>query len=104
MASKKCVVVLIGSETSQRPWIKHEIRRAWETKKGLLGIYIHNLKCMSAGLCSKGPNPFTNWTVGSQSLASLVSCYDPPALDAYHRIARSLSSWVAIAIDEARSR
>lgn len=44
MCNKTCAVVLLGSETSQRPWVNHEIKRAWETKKGLLGIYIHGLE------------------------------------------------------------
>jgi hypothetical protein len=104
MRSKTCVIVLIGSETSQRPWVKHEIKRAWEMKKGLFGIYIHNLKCMNIGLCSKGLNPFTSWDIGSQSMASLVTCYDPPAGDTYNHIDANLQKWVSSAVGQARAR
>lgn len=37
---KRCVIVLIGSETANRWWVQHEIKRAWELNKGLFGIYI----------------------------------------------------------------
>ncbi len=45
MKYKRCVIVLIGTETYSRPWIKYEIEKAWNDGKALLGIYIHNLKC-----------------------------------------------------------
>jgi len=31
---KRCFIVLVGSETASRKWVKHEIKRAWELKKG----------------------------------------------------------------------
>ncbi len=34
-------VVLIGSETADRPWVNYEIRRSHELGMGLLGIHIH---------------------------------------------------------------
>lgn len=101
---KRCVIVLIGSETAHRKWVKHEIRRAWELKKGLFGIYIHNLKCPRAGTCSRGPNPFLNWDVDGQSMANLVTCYDPTSWDAYGEISRSLEYWVSSAISAAQYR
>ena len=36
-------VVLIGTLTSQRPWVKYEIEQSLARKNGLLGIYIHHL-------------------------------------------------------------
>ena len=36
MKYRRCVVVLIGSETASRKWVKHEIKRAWELKEGAL--------------------------------------------------------------------
>lgn len=101
---KRCVIVLIGSETANRKWVKYEIKRAWELKKGLFGIHIHNLRCPRTGTCSKGPNPFSNWNVNGQSMANLVSCYDPSAWDAYGDISRNMASWVAQAIDAAKHR
>ena len=37
-------VVLIGTETSNRRWVKYEIQKSYEKGNGLLGIYIHNIK------------------------------------------------------------
>lgn len=101
---KRCVIVLIGAETVNRKWVKYEIKRAWELKKGLFGIYVHNLRCLRTGTCSKGANPFNNWNVNGQSMASLVSGYDPSAWDAYGDISRNMSSWVAQAIESAKYR
>lgn len=101
---KRCVVVLIGSETSTRPWVKYEISRAWELKKGLFGIYIHNLKCPRTGTCAKGLNPFNAWNVGGVSMATRVSCYDPSSWDAYGEISRNMESWVSNAISAAKYR
>jgi hypothetical protein len=83
MRYKTCVVVLIGTETAARPWVKLEIKRAWEMKKGLLGIHIHNLKCMrTRTVCSKGSNPFNAWNIGTKPMANYIAVYDPPANDA----------------------
>lgn len=104
MKYKRCVIVLIGSETAHRPWVKYEIKRAWELKKGLVGIYIHNLKCPRRGTCAKGTNPFDNWNIGNQSMANLITCYDPSSWDAYGEISRNLQNWVASAIAQASYR
>jgi hypothetical protein len=101
---KRCVIVLIGSETASRYWVRHEIKRAWELKKGLFGIYIHNLKCPRTGTCSKGANPFGAWNVSNQSMANLVTCYDPNTWDAYGEISRNLATWVSQAIEAAKYR
>jgi hypothetical protein len=36
--------VLIGAETSTRPWVRYEIQKSYERGNALLGIYIHNIK------------------------------------------------------------
>lgn len=104
MSYRRCVIVLIGSETATRPWVKYEIKRAWELRKGLFGIHIHNLKCPRNGTCAKGANPFSQWDVGDQSMANLVSVYDPSTSDAYGDISRNLQGWVAGAIAQAKAR
>lgn len=35
-----CLVVLIGSTTSTRKWVKYEIQKAYELNKGIVGIYV----------------------------------------------------------------
>ena len=36
-------VVLIGAETYDREWVKHEIKRSYELGKGMLGIFVHSV-------------------------------------------------------------
>ena len=95
MKYRSCVVVLVGSETANRPWVKYEIKKAWKDGKGLVGIHIHNLKCPRNGTCSQGPNPFEQF---GWELSSRVKCYNPSSYDAYNDIAKNLESWFDEAI------
>ena len=40
LSGRSCAVVLIGRQTANRKWIDYEIKKAWNDKKGLVGIYI----------------------------------------------------------------
>lgn len=104
MKYKRCVIVLIGSQTAAREWVKYEIRKAWVEKRGLFGIYIHNLKDPRTGTSTKGANPFDVWQIDGRSMASYVPCYDPNYLNAYGDIKTNLQSWANMAITQARSR
>src|SRR5665213_1663290 len=42
MQRSECVVVLIGAATATRPWVLYEINKAWNDRKGVFGIHIHN--------------------------------------------------------------
>lgn len=55
-------VVLIGEKTSERPYVKHEIRESHNRGNGLLGIYIHKLKNQRGEKSYKGLNPFSHMT------------------------------------------
>lgn len=98
MSGKSCVVVLIGSETSTRSWVKYEIKKAVSDGKGILGIHIHNLKCPNNGTCSKGANPFASMTLKRGDRIITPKVYDPKASDAYGDISANLSTWVEAAI------
>lgn len=50
-------VVLIGTETADRPWAKFEIEKSIEQKNGLLGIYIHHLKNVDGEISYRGTKP-----------------------------------------------
>lgn len=101
MNYRSCVVVLIGAETAQRPWVKYEIEKAWTAGKGLFGVHIHNLKCPVNGKCTKGANPFDQFTLKSGAkLSSIVKCHDPSFSDAYGDIAENLENWVEQAINQ----
>lgn len=99
MDYRSCVVVLIGEQTANRPWVKYEIEKAWNDGKGLLGINIHNLKCPRNGTCSKGPNPFDQFNLkDGRKLSSIVKCYNPDSTDAYNNIKNNIESWIEDAI------
>ncbi|HCE54838.1 MAG TPA: molecular chaperone Tir [Lutibacter sp.] len=97
---KSCLIVLIGSETANRKWVKYEIEKAWNVGKGILGIYIHNLNCPRNGKCAQGSNPFQSFTMNNdrKSLASIVKCYNPSFNNTYSDIANNLEDWIEEAI------
>ncbi|MBL7086760.1 MAG: TIR domain-containing protein [Candidatus Cloacimonetes bacterium] len=99
MDYRSCVVVLVGEETANRPWVKYEIKKAWKDEKGLVGIYIHNLKDPLYGKSKKGTNPFDQFTVDGKSLSSIVNCYNPDSNDAYNDIKNNLEDWIEEAIE-----
>jgi hypothetical protein len=96
---KSCLVVLIGSETAGRPWVKYEIEKAWNVGKAVLGIYIHNISCLRNGICRQGPNPFESFTFqDGRKLSSVVKCYNPKSNDAYNDIKNNIEYWIEEAI------
>lgn len=103
MKGKSCVIVLIGTDTHKRPWVKYEIKKAWEDRKGLLGVHIHNITCPNNGKCAKGTNPFDSLTFKSGGAIVVPKTYDPKASEAYNDIATNLSSWVEAAIKQRAS-
>ncbi|KAM3091031.1 TIR domain-containing protein [Phormidesmis sp. 146-35] len=66
-------VVLIGTETSERKWVKYEIERSRERGNGMLGIYIHNIKDINGTPDLKGNNPFDSFTVEQRSPYTYMS-------------------------------
>lgn len=50
-------VVLIGTHTSARPWVRFEIRESADRKNGFLGIYIHHLKNQKSQTSRRGSKP-----------------------------------------------
>ncbi len=100
MKYKRCIVVLVGSETASRPWVRHEIIKAWNDGKALLGIHIHNLKCPRSGVCKKGSNPFDSILFeDGRKLSQYVPCIDPSSENTYRNIADNISIWINDAIN-----
>ena len=98
MNYRSCVVVMVGEDTSNRKWVKHEIKKAWSEKRGVLGIYIHNVKCPINGKSKQGLNPFDNFTISGKKMSEIVKCYNPSSIDAYNDIKRNIESWIEEAI------
>jgi hypothetical protein len=105
MAYRRCVIVLVGAQTADRQWVRYEIKKGYDSKKGLFGIYVHNMNCPRNGRCAKGPNPFDRFTInnGNAKLSTVIPCYDP-GTDAYKTINASMESWVNTAVTAAASR
>ncbi|WP_300524725.1 TIR domain-containing protein [Alcanivorax sp.] len=104
MKYKRCVVVLVGSETATRPWVQYEIERAWEHGKAIIGIHIHNIRCARGGTSKKGKNPFDNFKFeNGEKLSSLIPCYDPNPTSAYRDIAANIETWIHHAIRTKRN-
>lgn len=100
---KSCNVVLIGENTAGRKWIEYEIRKAWNTNKGVVGIYIHRLKDFDGNQSSKGSNPFMNFKMANSEtkLSSVIKAYNPPYVDSrdvYAYINNNLADWIEEAI------
>jgi len=101
MSGRTCAVVLIGSGTAGRKWIKYEIEKAWKDNKGLVGVYVHNLKDQAQQQSTKGRNPFDDFRLGDTMLSSVVKAYDPPysvSTSVYSYIHDNLADWIEEAI------
>ena len=51
-------VVLIGSETYARPWVRYEVFHSIEVGNSLLGIHINSIEGRDGRTKPTGPNPF----------------------------------------------
>lgn len=51
-------VVLIGSETSSRPYVKYELQKSHERGNAIIGIYIHKLKDKDRKISQRGDTNF----------------------------------------------
>lgn len=100
---KSCAVVLIGANTAGRKWINHEIVKAWNEKKGVVGVYVHNLQDSDTKQSTKGSNPFASIKYGDSGkmLSVIAKAYDPPyttSTSVYNHIKENLETWVEEAI------
>jgi hypothetical protein len=80
LSGTSVTVVLIGSQTFNREWVKHEIRRSHELGKGILGIYIHNVRDPQLGTDQRGKNPLEHWSASAHGreipFTKLYNTYD----------------------------
>lgn len=61
MKNTSVTVVLYGAQTYEREWVRHEIKRSHELKKGLFAIDIHQVKDPQKGADIQGLNPLSYW-------------------------------------------
>ena len=94
MEGTSVTVVLIGSETANRPYVQYEINKSWEKKNGLIGVYIHNLKDRNGFTSSKGEDPFKKLEYTG------IQTYDWINDNGYEK----LGDWVEAAYQRAQNR
>lgn len=98
MSYKKAVVVLVGAETADRSWVKHEITKAWNDKKPLVGIRINGLADSAGKTDSAGANPFSKVSLkNGGTLADYVPLHTPTGADSkavYANIEANIGTWV----------
>lgn len=94
-------VVLIGSDTSNREYVKYELQKSYQKGNGMLGIYIHQLKDRNGNTSSKGSNMFGE--IGKDASGNPVyfssdyPCYDWVDNNGYI----NLGSWIETAAKKA---
>lgn len=88
-------VVLIGTETANRPWVNYEIKESVKRGNGLLGVYIDNVRDVQGQMCARGDNPFDSltWTKSKRPLSETYPTYDWVTDDGR----RNLSRWIEAA-------
>jgi hypothetical protein len=102
LSGRSCAIVLIGANTAGRKWINYEIVKAWNDGKGVVGVYVHNLKDKDEKQTTKGSNPFSSVSVDGTKLSSIVKAYDPPyamSTNVYNHIKDNLADWIEEAIE-----
>lgn len=102
MQYRSCTVVLVGSNTASRKWVKYEIAESWNKGMGVCGIYINGLKAPGAGTSLRGRNPFELLRLRDKTrLSSVVQCHEPEGHDSqskYNWIKRNLEEIIEDAI------
>lgn len=100
MKYKQAVVVLVGSQTASRKFVKYEIERAWNLKKPLLGIRINGLKDSGGKTSTAGTNPFSQFTIkdSTKTIADYATLHTPSGSDStqvYASIKANIETWIA---------
>jgi MTH538 TIR-like domain (DUF1863) len=70
-------VILVGTETWSRPWVRYEIARSVVDKKGLLAVHINNLRHhhrLAADVL--GDNPLAFMAVGCPNTRGIYFLYE----------------------------
>lgn len=103
MKGKSCVIVLVGSQTSERAWVIREIIKGWDAGKGVVGIRIDKLLDSSSRPSSAGSNPFDKIGYGStgrklSSIVELVTPYGADSKAVYGSITAGIEGWIEEAI------
>lgn len=94
-------VVLIGSDTSNREYVRYELEQSWKKGNGILGIYIHGIKDRYGNTTTTGSNSFgpifTSWGDDKKYFFERFTTYNWVNDDGYN----NLGSWIEAAAKKA---
>ena len=94
--------MLVGSQTANRHWVQHEIIKAWNDKRGVVGIRVNKLLDRNSQASVAGANPFQNITFPSgKKLSDVVQLITPTGNDSktvYASISNGIEKWIEDAI------
>lgn len=97
LSGTSVTVVIIGSDTSNRDYIKYELEQSWKKGNGILGIYIHQCKDRNSKTCEKGSTSFgpifTSSTDNKNYFFERFETYDWIDNDGYN----NLGKWIEVA-------
>ena len=93
MAMRSCIVVLIGATTSTRRWVKYEIQKAYELRKGIVGIRVDRLEDENRNYTTEGSNPFYQiYTKNGSRLSNYVKVFKSGYLrNRHHKVLNEFS-------------
>jgi hypothetical protein len=69
-------VVLVGTDTYSRRWVKYEIIKSFVEGKGILPVYINRIPSRNEGICSKGTNPLERIRVSVDENCKKLEFYE----------------------------
>lgn len=99
MSYTRAVIVLVGNKTASSRWVRHEIAKAWDDKRPLVGVRVHGLKDRSEHTDSAGSDPFASVKLkNGGTVADFVTLHNPAGTtskDVYTSIKANLEAWVA---------
>jgi hypothetical protein len=102
MVGRSCAIILTGQNTAGRKWINYEIKSAWDSKKGVVCVYIHGLKDVTGNQGVQGSNPLDYVTSSDgKLLSSMAKAHDTPFLSSeyvYNHIKENIADWVEEAV------
>lgn len=99
MLYTRAVIVLVSATTAGSRWVKHEIAKAWDDSRPLLGVRIHGLHDRDGNPASSGSNPFEKVSLqGGGTVADHVTLINPAGSNSkaiYNAIQSNLEDWVS---------
>lgn len=69
-------IVLVGSETAERRWVKYEIVKSFVEGKGIFALHINRIRSKNEGITARGLNPLERIGLEISSDYKKISFYE----------------------------